>query len=133
MIVKTFLLGIPGELEEAATIDGANTFITFFRIILPLSLASLATIALFMAVDTWNMYVKPVMYTSSSSMRTLQVYIKTILVDAATEAASDGNIVMPSETVRLATVTLSILPVMCIYPFVQKYFVKGVMIGSVKE
>ena len=72
------------------------------------------------------------MYTSSSSMRTLQVYIKTILVDAATEAASDGNIVMPSETVRLATVVLSILPVMCIYPFVQKYFVKGVMIGSVK-
>lgn len=132
IVVKTFLSSIPYELEEAATIDGASTFRIFFQIILPLSLASLATIALFMAVDSWNMYVKPVMYISSSSLRTLQVYIKTILVDAATEAASDGNIVMPSETVRMATVVLCVAPVMCIYPFVQKYFVKGVMIGSVK-
>ncbi|MDD3409295.1 MAG: carbohydrate ABC transporter permease [Eubacteriales bacterium] len=132
VIVKTFLGNIPAELEEAATIDGANTFVTFFRIVLPLSLASLATIALFMAVDCWNMYVKPMLYVSDSKLRTLQIYIKTVLVDAATESAADGNIVMPSETVRLATVVLSIAPIMCVYPFVQRFFVKGVMIGSVK-
>lgn len=130
IIARSFLQGIPYELEEAARIDGCSDFGIFFRIILPLAKASLATLTLFIAVDQWNQYIKPLLYISDYNLRTLQVYIKSILVDAGTAGASD--MVLPSETLRLATVVLSMLPVMCIYPFVQKFFVKGVMVGAVK-
>ena len=134
IIVKSFFQGIPYELEEAAMIDGCDTFRTYFQIVLPLSKASLATIILFIAVDQWNQYIKPLMYITDQKMRTLQVWIKMLLVDASTEGVGVGDAenMLPSETVRQASVILSILPIMCVYPFVQKYFVKGVMIGSVK-
>ena len=134
IIAKSFLLGIPNELEEAAKIDGCSFFGIYFRIILPLATASIATLTLFIAVDQWNMYTKPLMYMTDYRMRTLQVYVKTLLVDASTigTGVSDGNMVLPGETLRLATVVMSMLPIMCVYPFVQRYFVKGVMIGSVK-
>lgn len=101
---------------------------------MPLAKASIATLALFIAVDQWNQYIKPLMYITDYTKRTLQVYVKTILVDASTTGlgVGDGNMTLPSETIRMATVVLSMLPVMCIYPFVQKYFVKGVMVGAVK-
>lgn len=134
IVAKSFLQGIPGELEEAAQIDGCSWFGIFFRITLPLAAASIATLTLFIAVNQWNQYIKPLMYMTDYNMRTLQVYIKSLLVDSSTggTGVGDGNMVMPSETVRMATVVLSMLPIMCVYPFVQKYFVKGVMIGSVK-
>ena len=134
IIVKSFFQGIPYELEEAAMIDGCDVFRTYFQIILPLSKASLATIILFIAVDQWNQYIKPLMYITDQKLRTLQVWIKMLLVDASTEGVGvgDADNTLPSETVRQASVILSILPIMCVYPFVQKYFVKGVMIGSVK-
>ena len=134
IIAKSFLQCIPGELEEAATIDGCSYFRIYFQIILPLSMASIATLTLFIAVDQWNMYIKPLMYISDYKLRTLQVYIKTLLVDASTTGTGmgDGDSVLPSETIRLASVVLSILPIVCVYPFVQKYFVKGVMVGAVK-
>lgn len=134
IIAKSFIQGIPLELEEAATIDGCSTFRIFFQIIVPLSMASLATLTLFIAVDQWNQYIKPLMYISDYRLRTLQVYIKMLLVDASTTGTGvgDGENMLPGETIRLASVVLSILPIMCVYPFVQKYFVKGVMIGSVK-
>lgn len=130
IVAKSFLQGLPPDLEEAAKIDGCSEFGIFFKIVLPLSKASLATLTLFIAVDQWNQYIKPLLYISDYNLRTLQVYIKTILVDAGTAGATD--MVLPSETLRLATVVLSMLPIMCIYPFVQKFFVKGVMIGAVK-
>ncbi len=134
IIAKSFLQGIPYELEEAAKIDGCSYFGIYFRIIMPLATASIATLTLFIAVDQWNMYTKPLMYMTDYKMRTLQVYVKTLLVDASTlgTGVSDGDMVLPGETLRLATVVLSMLPIMCVYPFVQRYFVKGVMIGSVK-
>lgn len=134
IIAKSFLQGIPEDLEEAAKIDGCSYFGSFFRIILPLSTASIATLTLFIAVNQWNQYTKPLMYMTDHNMRTLQVYIKTMLVDSSTTGTGvgDGNMVLPSETVRLATVVMSMFPIMCVYPFVQRYFVKGVMIGSVK-
>ena len=134
IIAKSFLQGIPSELEDAAKIDGCSIFRTYFQIIIPLSLASIATLTLFIAVDQWNQYIKPLMYISDYRKRTLQVYIKMLLVDASTTGVgvSDGENMLPGETIRLASVVLSILPIMCVYPFVQKYFVKGVMIGSIK-
>lgn len=134
IIARSFIQGLPEELEDAAKIDGCSYFAIFFRIVLPLAKASIATLALFIAVDQWNQYIKPLMYITDYTKRTLQVYVKTILVDASTTGlgVGDGNMALPSETIRMATVVLSMLPVMCIYPFVQKYFVKGVMVGAVK-
>lgn len=134
IIAKSFLQGLPPELEEAATIDGCSTFRTYFQIVLPLSMASIATLTLFIAVDQWNQYIKPLMYINDHRLRTLQVYVKMLLVDASTTGVGvgDAESQLPGETVRMATVMLSMLPIMCVYPFVQKYFVKGVMIGSVK-
>lgn len=134
VIARNFIQGIPGELEEAAKVDGCSYFGTFFRIILPLSTAAIATLTLFIAVGNWNQYTKPLLYLNDYKMHTLQVYLKSLLVDSDTmgmnAVASDR--VLPSETIRMATVILAMLPIMCVYPFVQRYFVKGVMVGSVK-
>ncbi|GHU17415.1 putative ABC transporter permease protein YtcP [Spirochaetia bacterium] len=134
IIAKAFMDGMPAELEDAAKIDGCSYFGIFFRIILPLATASIATLTLFIAVSQWNQYVKPMLYINDFQKRTIQVYLKTLLVDSTTGvgASGDGSNVLPSETVRLATVVLAMLPIMAVYPFVQRYFVKGVMIGSVK-
>ena len=134
IIARSFISGIPVDIEEAATIDGCSTFRMFFQIIVPLSMASVATLTLFIAVDQWNQYTKPLMYISDYKLRTLQVYLKMLLVDASTTGTGvgDGENMLPGETIRLASVVLAILPIMCVYPFVQKYFVKGVMLGSVK-
>jgi putative aldouronate transport system permease protein len=134
IIAKSFIEGIPGELEDAAKIDGCSYFGIFFRIILPLATASIATLTLFIAVNQWNQYTKPLLYINDFQKRTIQVYLKTLLVDSTTGigASGDGSNVLPSETVRLATVVLAMAPIMAVYPFVQRYFVKGVMIGSVK-
>ena len=134
IIAKSFKEGIPGELEEAAKIDGCSYFGIFFRIIMPLATASIATLTLFIAVGEWNQYIKPLLYINDFQKRTIQVYIKSLLIDSTSSvgSAGDGSNVLPSETVRLATVVLAMLPIMMVYPFVQKYFVKGVMIGSVK-
>jgi putative aldouronate transport system permease protein len=134
IIARSFIEGIPGDLEDAAKIDGCSYFGIFFRIILPLATASIATLTLFIAVNQWNQYTKPLLYINDFQKRTIQVYLKTLLVDSTTGigASGDGSNVLPSETVRLATVVLAMAPIMAVYPFVQRYFVKGVMIGSVK-
>lgn len=134
VIARNFIQGIPGELEEAAKIDGCSYFGTFFHIILPLSTASLATLTLFIAVSNWNQYTKPLLYLNDYKLHTLQVYLKSLLVDSDTMGmnAVDSDRVLPSESIRMATVVLAMFPIMCVYPFVQRYFVKGVMVGSVK-
>ena len=134
IIAKSFMEGIPPELEEAAKIDGSSYFGVFFKIIMPLATASIATLTLFIAVGQWNQYIKPLLYINDFQKRTIQVYIKTLLVDSTAGVGSggDGSNVLPSETVRMATVVMAMLPIMVVYPFVQKYFVKGVMVGSVK-
>ena len=135
IVAKSFMEGMPYELEEAAKIDGCSYFGVFFKIILPLATASIATLTLFIAVNQWNQYIKPLLYINDFQKRTIQVYIKTLLIDSTTGVGGvggDGSNVLPSETIRLATVVLAMLPIMSVYPFIQKYFVKGAMIGAVK-
>lgn len=134
IIARNFIQGIPGELEEAAKIDGCSYFGIFFRIIIPLSTAAIATLTLFIAVSNWNQYTKPLLYLTDYKKHTLQVYLKSLLVDSDTMGMGgvETDRVIPSETIRMATVILAMLPILCVYPFVQRYFVKGVMIGSVK-
>lgn len=135
IIAKSFLQNIPTEIEDSAVMDGCSYFDIFFKIVVPLSMASIASLALFFAVGHWNVYIKPTMYLTDHTKRTLQVYVKMLLVDAAEDQGTlvEGDeMAPPSETVRLATVVLAMLPILCVYPFVQRYFIKGVMLGSVK-
>ncbi len=136
IIAKSFIDSLPVELEESAKIDGCNEIGIFFRIIMPLSKASIATLTLFFAVFHWNTYFTALIYMNDADKQTLQVYVKSLLIDASTSGAGDTGLAdllnLPSETVRMATVVLAMAPIMAVYPFVQRYFIKGVMLGSIK-
>lgn len=136
IVARSFLDSIPSELEDSGKIDGCSDITIFIRIIIPLSMAAIATLGLFFAVSHWNVYVKPLMYLTDSAKRTLQVYVAALLVDTQgvgnAAAVGQDEFLLPSETIQMATVVLAMLPIMVVYPFLQKYFMKGVMLGSVK-
>ena len=133
IIMRTYFQTIPRELTEAALIDGANEWQTLWKIVLPLSKASIATISLFYAVGHWNSWFSASIYLSTSEKAPLQLVLRNMIFN--TEALiqsgeADSN--LGSTTISYATLFISMVPMMLVYPFVQKYFVKGVMIGSVK-
>ena len=137
VIARSFLQNLPSEIEESAMIDGCSYIQAFSRIVVPLSMAAIASLTLFFAVGHWNVYFKPLMYLTDYKKRTLQVYVKMLLVDSITQEGNQAiggqdDMAPPSETLRMATVVLAMIPILCVYPFVQKYFMKGVMLGSVK-
>jgi len=116
--------------------DGAKTYTILFRIILPLSGPVLATISLFYAVYFWNDFFNPMLYISDASLKPLQLYLRDIVMDADSSTALNKSVddlmnVSP-EGIRAATVIASTIPILLVYPFLQKYFIKGVLIGSVK-
>jgi putative aldouronate transport system permease protein len=138
IVARSFLDTIPAELEESAKIDGCSDITIFARIIMPLSAAAVATLTLFFAVGHWNVYVRPMIYLTDNAKRTLQVYVRSLVIDASVGGAGNAMALgreedsLPSETIRFATVVLAMLPILMIYPFLQRYFMKGVMLGSVK-
>ena len=138
IIFMAFFRELPVSLEESAKLDGANDMMIFFRIILPLSLPVVATIALFNGVWQWNDYFTGVMYINDSDLQPIQTFLYRIVASAS---ASKAVVSLPagisaqqvsSQSVRLATMVVTTLPIVCVYPFLQKYFVKGMLIGSVK-
>ena len=137
IIIKNYFQGIPMELEEAAIIDGSNDLITFVRIILPLSAPVLASVSLFYAVSHWNSYFQAMLYINNSDMEVITIVLRR-LVFLTTQVAEDSTFdwgaagMPPIKAVKMATTVLSPLPILCIYPFVQKFFTQGVMVGSVK-
>ena len=138
MIVKNFFQGIPQELEESASIDGCNDLGILWKIVLPLSLPVLATFGLFYAVGHWNAYFGAMIYmTGAREKWPLQVLLREIIILANASAGDlanlDPNFVQPPEqSVKMAVIVVSTVPIMCVYPFLQKYFVKGVMVGALK-
>lgn len=136
LVIKSYYESLPEALEESARIDGAKTYTILFNIILPLSLPVLATIALFYAVGYWNDYFGPMIYINDTSLKTLQLYLQDVVMDANTANAPNKSVDdlmnMSPEGIRAATVVASTVPIICVYPFLQKYFIKGVLIGSVK-
>ncbi|MCR8656556.1 carbohydrate ABC transporter permease [Paenibacillus endoradicis] len=138
LLMKSFFDSIPVELEEASMIDGNSDLGTFFRIVLPLSIPSLAAFGLFYAVAYWNTFFSAVLYIQDYAKMPLQIVLRNMLVDssmstsgaAAMEMMSEGHI--PTETIKMAAVVISTVPILCVYPFLQKHFAKGVMLGSVK-
>jgi putative aldouronate transport system permease protein len=135
VVVRSFFMSIPPTLEESARIDGCNDLQVFFRIILPLSMPVIATFALFFMVRHWNTYFSALIYISDTRKWTLQLLVKQLVIDSDASGigqAMEGDAAPPQETMRMASVVLSMLPIMCVYPFLQKHFAKGVMLGSVK-
>lgn len=137
IIMRSFFSTIPESLEESARLDGANDVTIFAKIILPLSKASVATIALFTAVGYWNDYFSSVLYINSKGKWALQAVLRYMLTNTNQAMQSAGVTVAASTnvtaaTIKAASVVVATIPILCVYPFVQKYFVKGVMIGGVK-
>lgn len=135
IVVRSFFMSIPATLEESARIDGCNDLDVFFRIILPLSMPVIATFTLFFMVRHWNTYFNALIYISDTKKWTLQLLVKQLVIDSDASGIGqvmDGDAAPPQETMRMASVILSMLPIMCVYPFLQKHFAKGVMLGSIK-
>ncbi|MFC4102689.1 carbohydrate ABC transporter permease [Paenibacillus xanthanilyticus] len=139
LLLKTFFDGIPESLEESAYIDGANDLRIFFQIILPLSLPALAAFGLFFAVGYWNTFFNAILYLTDPDKRPLQVLLQGMLVKsetgiadptAAAQLSSEHQV--PADTIKMAAVVIATVPILLVYPFLQKHFAKGVMLGSVK-
>ena len=137
ILMVNFMKSIPDSLKEAAYIDGAGHLTTLLRIVLPLSKASLATVSLFVILQHWNAWFDGVIYIRNMALKPLQSYLRTILlVDTSLMENSDIDSIMANLTrdaTNGAKIFLTLLPVMCVYPFLQKHFVKGIVQGSLKE
>jgi putative aldouronate transport system permease protein len=145
LVLKNFLREIPMELPESARIDGATEFTILWKIMLPLSLPSIATLSLFAAVGHWNEWGRALYFINSAEKEPLQMILRKIVLDPNSLGKMQGamekayqnlvggtNDTLFEEAVKAATVTVTALPIMLVYPFLQKYFVKGVLVGSVK-
>ena len=135
IIMRNFFMSVPEGLEESAMIDGAGSIRIFFSIVLPISKAVLATVALWVMVGHWNAWFDATIYIRDANKLPLQVVLRRILMEGTQQMmdmnSTDTNHVTP-DTLKAATTFVCMLPIMCVYPFVQKYFVKGVIIGSLK-
>ena len=136
VLMRTFFENVPSSLEEAAMIDGANDWWILINVYIPISMSAIATIILFYAVGRWNGYFWAMIIFRSDAKVPLQVLLKKLVVDitnsAGAEAGVDTSRSVVKETIVYATMVVSMLPMMMIYPFIQKYFVKGVMVGAIK-
>ena len=132
LILRTAFKGVPSSLEEAAIIDGANDFQVILRVLLPVSKASMAVIVLFYAVGHWNAWFNAMIYLPRArELYPLQLFLREILIASNTvEGASEID--FSADLVKYCTIIVSTLPILCLYPFLQRYFVKGVMLGSIK-
>ena len=136
IILRNFFMEIPTTLEESAKLDGANDLKIFLRIYLPLSSAALATIGLFYAVWHWNSWFDSMLYMNRKEMWTLQYTLRQLINSAnvidISNVGTSVDTIPPADTIRMSTIIVAIVPILCVYPFLQKYFVKGLLVGAIK-
>lgn len=138
IIMRTAFLAVPDSLEESAKLEGANHFVILFKIILPLTMPTVAVLILYYAVGHWNAWFNAMIYLRTRTKFPLQLVLREILIqnDATSMTAGvtgdTGDKLAISETIKYATIIVATVPILCVYPFLQKYFVKGVMVGAVK-
>ncbi|MCC8026554.1 MAG: carbohydrate ABC transporter permease [Clostridium sp.] len=141
IIIRSFFSDLPDSLIESAKMDGAGEYRIFFQIVLPLSKPVLATVLLFSLVGHWNSYFDSMMYTSSMELQTIQLFLKKMITDPGTASglAASAAMAIPEsakkvtpQTIKLAAMIVTSAPIICVYPFLQKYFVKGMTMGAVK-
>ena len=131
IIVRNFFMELPRELEEAASIDGCSDIGIFIKIALPLSLPCLATFGLFYAVGHWNNYFGALLYLEDSTKFPFQLVLRNIVMQTA-ETQTDPNALIPEDTLKVAVIVIGTVPILIVYPFLQKHFAAGVMVGAVK-
>lgn len=134
IIMRNFFQSLPDALEESAKIDGCTDFGVFFKIMLPLSLPSIATISLFYGVAYWNTYMSAILYINDSLKWPIQVLLRQIVIVSSGMQGDNSSvdIIPPAQTIKMAVIVIATLPMLAAYPFVQRHFVKGAMLGSVK-
>lgn len=131
IIVRNFFQELPQGLEEAASIDGCTDIGIFWKIALPLSLPMLATFGLFYAVGHWNDYFNALLYLNDAKKYPFQLILRNIVM-LSNETQTDPNVLMPQETLKMAIIVVGTVPILCVYPFLQKHFAAGVMVGAIK-
>ncbi|MGI5946184.1 MAG: carbohydrate ABC transporter permease [Lachnospiraceae bacterium] len=132
IITRNFFMGIPAALEESAKIDGASNWTVLFQIYLPLSKPVMATIALWYSVEHWNSWMDNMLYVTKDKLYVLQYVLQTILTNGQGNPEEMVEVFVHTDTAKMAALVLSLIPIVCTYPFLQKYFVKGMIVGSVK-
>jgi len=137
LVMKAFFENLPEELEESASVDGLTTYGIFGRIVLPLSKAVIATMILFYAVSFWNAWFQAFLYMDRAELYPVSVYLRNLIAGATNASSVSGGagaegLAQVASNIQAVTVVLTALPIICLYPFLQKYFVSGVMLGSVK-
>lgn len=136
IIMRTYFLTIPDSLEESARMDGANDFTVLLRIVLPLSLPVVAVVTLFYGVQHWNSWFPAMIFLRRRELYPLQLILRELLIESALDdlfAGAAGGQETVRETIKFATIVIATVPILCVYPILQKYFVKGMMIGALKE
>ncbi|WP_054023891.1 carbohydrate ABC transporter permease [Bacillus sp. FJAT-28004] len=136
IILISFFRGLPEEIEESAKMDGCGDLRMLFRIIIPLSMPALATLTLFYAVYQWNTYLHAILYITDSTKWPIQVLMRQIVLISQAGFVEQGVVTgeqsIPADTIKMAVITVATLPILLVYPFLQKHFSKGVLLGSVK-
>lgn len=135
LVMKAFFESLPTDLEEAAQIDGLSTYGILLRIVLPLSKAVVATMVLFYSVSFWNSWFSAFLYLDRADLMPVTVYLRNMIMGAtggANAGAGTDQLSQVGANIQSVTIVLTALPILCVYPFVQRYFVKGVMLGAVK-
>ena len=136
IIMRTYFEAIPKSLEESAKIDGASHFVVLLKIIVPLSMPVIAVVTLYYSVGIWNSWFNAMIFIRDKTLQPLQIVLRDILIQndtsSLTTGAGDVGMEFISETLKYATIVVATVPILVIYPFLQKYFAKGVMIGAVK-
>ena len=136
LVMKAFFESLPGELEEAAQVDGLNTYGILWRIVLPLSKAVLATMILFYAVANWNSWFSAFLYMDRAELFPVTVYLRNMISGASSASSAGavaGDVAQISANIQSVTMVLTVLPIVVVYPFIQRFFVSGVMLGAVKQ
>ena len=140
-ILRNFMQSIPDSLEESARLDGASDFTILFKIMLPLCAPSLAAVAMFYDVGYWNSYMNCLLYTSANQYQVLPLYLRNILTQSAASAISQSSNIagmaeqaatLTEETIKMTNVAVSVIPILIVYPFLQRYYTKGITVGAVK-
>ncbi|RED52750.1 carbohydrate ABC transporter permease [Cohnella lupini] len=136
LILRNFFMQLPRGIIESARIDGANDLVIFLRIVLPLSSAALATISLFYAVGHWNSWFDAMIYINDKDLWPVQVFLREIINNTNLNNLIQSDAVVevspPAQSVVMATIVVTTLPILCVYPFLQRFFVKGMTVGSIK-
>lgn len=136
ILMYNYFQSLPDSLMESARLDGAGEWTILFRIVLPLSLPIIATVTLFYAVDKWNEWFNPMVFIRKGSIQPLQLVLRSMIIDSQLQDELSAQVALEERPftngIKMAAVIVSMLPIMCVYPFLQKHFAKGIMVGAIK-